>query len=89
MNYEANYRTEETQKEEDVAENINREEVRAAAIGVASRRVEISQRDVDRALENANDTARDHRHAINNLREKEAELRVERFTLERLMAGNQ
>lgn len=88
MNYEANDRTEETQKEEDVAENINQEEVRAAAIGVAARRVEITQRDVGRALENANDTARDHRHAINNLREKEAELRVERFVLDRLMAGD-
>lgn len=88
MNYEANDRTEETQKEEDVAENINQEEVRAAAIGVAVRRVEITQRDVDRALENANDTARNHRHAINNLREKEAELRVERFVLDRLMAGD-
>ncbi len=88
MNYEANYRTEETQKEEDVAENINQEAVRAAAIGVASRRVEITERDVKHALECANVTARDHRHAINNLREKEAELRVERFTLERLMAGD-
>ena len=88
MNYEADDRAEEPQKEEGVSENINQDAVRTAAIGVASRRVEITECEVRRALENANETASDHRRAINNLREKEAELRVERFVLDRLMAGD-
>ena len=80
--------TAEDNKSEDATSNINQATIRAAAIGVAARRVEITRKQRDRALEEANDTAKQHRYAINKLDEVESELRVEEFTLQQLMEGN-
>lgn len=64
---------------------INNEATRAAAIGVAARRVEITKRERDSALRRVNEEAKDLAEAQESLEHHEAELRVEQFTLDALI----
>lgn len=65
---------------------INTEATRAAAIGVAARRVEITRNERNRALSRVNEEARDLAEAQETLERHEAELRLETFTLDTLIA---
>lgn len=65
---------------------INTDATRAAAIGVAARRVEITRKERDHALHRVNEETRGLAEAQEALDRHEAELRLETFTLDALIA---
>ena len=65
---------------------INTNATRAAAIGVAARRVEITRNERDRHLRWVNEKAGELSELQAKLEASETELRVEEFTLDSLIA---
>ncbi len=66
---------------------MNNATTRAAAIGVAARRVEIKKNERDRVLRSVHEQAAELAEAEAVLEHHEAELRVEQFTLGALIDG--